>query len=175
MEYNLTDERVQIENLQKMLRFLWLVTGEEAYEVGVSGVYGEGTEQAVRAFQQKNGLPVTGVVDLATWNRISTEYERLRFLGESPLGIRPFPTDRDAVVPGGERSDLVYILQIMLNTLDVLYDFGYVPISGYYDRGTAEAVRKFQEINGLANRSGTVDRMTWNALAEEFNNALSYD
>ncbi len=175
MEFNLTDDRVLIENLQKMLRLIWLVTGENDYEVGVSGVYGEGTENAIRAFQQRNNLPVTGVVDLATWTAISAEYDRLSFLGESPLGITPFLPERNAIVRSGERSDLVYIIQIMLNTLDVLYDFGYVPISGFYESGTADAVRKFQEINALPSPSGAVDRLTWNAMAEAYNNALDYD
>ena len=175
MEYNLTEDRVLIENLQKMLRFLWLVTGEDAYEVGVSGVYGEGTENAVRSFQQKNRLPVTGVVDLDTWNAIVEEYSRLSLYGESPLGISPFPKGREDAVRSGERSDLVYIIQIMLNTLDVVYDFGYVPISGLFDRETAAAVGKFQEINGLPSPKGTVDRLTWNAMAQEYNNALGYE
>jgi len=175
MEFDLTDNRVLIENLQKMLRYIWLVTSEDAYEVGVSGVYGEGTENAIRAFQQRNNLPVTGVVDLTTWNAISEAYDRLLFLGESPLGIRPFLPERNAIVRSGERSDLVYIIQIMLNTLDVVYDFGYIPISGFFDQGTADAVRKFQEINALPSPAGAVDRLTWNALAEEYNNALSYD
>lgn len=175
MEFNLTDDRVLIENLQKMLRLIWLVTGEDAYEVGVSGVYGEGTETAVRAFQQRNNLPVTGVVDLTTWNAIFEEYNRLLFLSESPLGITPFSSDRNTVVRSGERSDLVYIIQIMLNTLDVLYDFGYIPVSGFYDQATGAAVRKFQEINALPTPSGSVDRLTWNAMAEAYNNALSYD
>lgn len=174
MEYNLTDDRVLIENLQKMLRLIWIVTGEEAYEVGISGVYGEGTENAVRYFQQKNNLPVTGVVDLVTWNGIVEEYNRLSLYGVPPLGIRPFLQEGDAQVSGGERSDLVYVIQIMLNTLDVLYDFGYVPISGYYDPSTENAVRKFREINGLS-PSGAVDRLTWNLMAEAYNNALNYD
>ena len=174
MEFNLTDDRVLIENLQKMLRFLWLVTGEAQYEVGISGVYGEGTENAVRYFQQSNGLPVTGMVDLATWTSISEEYDRLSFYGEPPFGITPFLPERNTIVRSGERSDLVYIIQIMLNTLDVLYDFGYVPISGLYDRETAAAVRKIQEINGLPSPVGAVDRLTWNVMAEEYNNALRY-
>jgi peptidoglycan hydrolase-like protein with peptidoglycan-binding domain len=42
--------------------------------VAVDGTYGPQTANAVRAFQQIFSLPVTGVVDLATWYRISNIY-----------------------------------------------------------------------------------------------------
>ena len=38
--------------------------------VPVDGVFGETTDQAVRLFQEGLGLPVTGVVDEETWQRI---------------------------------------------------------------------------------------------------------
>lgn len=42
--------------------------------VTVDGIYGPGTAAAVREFQSVFGLPVTGVVDYATWYRISEIY-----------------------------------------------------------------------------------------------------
>jgi peptidoglycan hydrolase-like protein with peptidoglycan-binding domain len=42
--------------------------------IAVDGAYGPQTANAVRAFQQIFSLPVTGVVDLATWYRISNIY-----------------------------------------------------------------------------------------------------
>src|SRR5262249_19566428 len=35
--------------------------------IGVDGGFGGGTETAVRGFQETHALPVTGVVDAATW------------------------------------------------------------------------------------------------------------
>jgi peptidoglycan hydrolase-like protein with peptidoglycan-binding domain len=43
-------------------------------KVSVDGVYGQGTANAVRAFQRIFNLPVTGVVDLPTWYKISQIY-----------------------------------------------------------------------------------------------------
>ena len=37
---------------------------------GVDGVYGSTTEEAVRAFQRNNGLPETGIADVATQERV---------------------------------------------------------------------------------------------------------
>lgn len=42
--------------------------------VAVDGTYGQNTANAVRAFQQIFNLPVTGVVDMATWYKISQIY-----------------------------------------------------------------------------------------------------
>ena len=39
------------------------------------GVYGERTLEAVMRFQREAGLPVTGVVDQATWDALSHLYE----------------------------------------------------------------------------------------------------
>lgn len=43
-------------------------------EVRVDGIYGEGTQRAVREFQRIFGLPVTGVIDYPTWYRIQDIY-----------------------------------------------------------------------------------------------------
>lgn len=175
MQFNLADDRVVVENLQKMLRTIFLITGDTNYEIGVSGVYGEGTINAVRYFQQSHHLPVIGIVDLPTWIAIADEYDRLSLFGNPPRGIAPFPYVQNTVVKSGERSDLVTIIQLILNTLTVLYDFAHVPISGFYDASTADAVRKFQDINALPSPAGAVDRLTWNMLAEEYNHTVNYD
>ena len=41
----------------------------------LDGVFGPETQQAVRAFQSLQGLPVTGQVDTATWNALYNAYE----------------------------------------------------------------------------------------------------
>ena len=50
--------------------------------VRVDGVYGPATQQAVRAFQQIFGLPVTGVVDYNTWYEISNIYVAVTRIAE---------------------------------------------------------------------------------------------
>lgn len=42
--------------------------------VAVDGIYGPGTARSVEAFQNIFGLPQTGVVDFATWYKISHIY-----------------------------------------------------------------------------------------------------
>ena len=42
--------------------------------VGKCGVFDEATEGAVRTFQRISGMPETGCVDAATWNRLAEEF-----------------------------------------------------------------------------------------------------
>ncbi len=50
--------------------------------VAVDGIYGLQTAAAVRAFQQIFNLPVTGIVDLATWYKISQIYVAVTRIAE---------------------------------------------------------------------------------------------
>ena len=46
------------------------------------GIYGSGTANAVREFQSIFGLPQTGVVDFATWYKISHIYVGITRIAE---------------------------------------------------------------------------------------------
>lgn len=60
----------------------------------IDGVYGAGTENAVRAFQQSFGLPATGVTDENTWYRIIYIYTAVTRLAElTSEGERPVSDD----------------------------------------------------------------------------------
>lgn len=50
--------------------------------VTADGIYGEGTRQAVEAFQRVFDLPVTGVVDYPTWYKISEIYVAVSRIAE---------------------------------------------------------------------------------------------
>ena len=43
---------------------------QRALDITDDGIFGPQTEAALRAFQARNGLPVTGVVDAATWSQL---------------------------------------------------------------------------------------------------------
>jgi peptidoglycan hydrolase-like protein with peptidoglycan-binding domain len=50
--------------------------------ISADGIYGPKTEEAVKAFQRIFHLPVTGVVDYATWYKISQVYVGVTRIGE---------------------------------------------------------------------------------------------
>lgn len=51
-------------------------------KIAVDGVFGEGTAEAVRAFQQVFRLPANGIVDLPTWYKISGLYVAVSRIAE---------------------------------------------------------------------------------------------
>ncbi|WP_323351494.1 peptidoglycan-binding protein [Leptolyngbya sp. CCNP1308] len=64
----------------------------------VSGIYDQTTQNAVREFQRVNGLPVTGIVDAATWQALYRATAPPTPLPEPSPDPSPDPTDPP---PGG--------------------------------------------------------------------------
>lgn len=163
--YDSTDREMRTRILQRMLRAL------AESDVRESGQYDEATREAVRRFQRMRGYPATGIADRRTWEEMSRLY-RERAADAMIEGIRPFVGRERRIYPR-ERSDLVMILQLILNELRIRYDgFGPIPLSGIYDEMTEEAVREFQRIN-LLPTDGITDARTWNRMARQYNDVLT--
>ena len=162
--YDSTDREMRTRILQRMLRAL------AESDVRESGQYDEATREAVRRFQRMRGYPATGIADRRTWEEMSRLYrERTEKLVTE--GIRPFVGADRRIYPR-ERSDLVMILQLILNELRSRYDgFGPIPLSGIYDEMTEGAVREFQRIN-LLPMDGVTDARTWNRMVRQYNDVV---
>lgn len=161
------DPRTEIYELQTMLRLL-SGTDPSIPNVNPDGIFGPETEKAVLAFQISAGLPPTGIVDFGTWTAITNAYRNTQRLTARGLAFFPFPSG-DYTVGKRERSDLVYLIQIMLSGIDVVYDlFDDVTINGVYDEKTEAAVRSFQRIHRLS-ETGVVNGDTWDRLALDHN------
>ena len=161
------DRRAEIYEMQTMLRLL-SQTDPLIPNVNPDGIFGPETEKAVLAFQVGAGLPPTGIVDFGTWTALTNAYRNALSLTRRGLAIFPFPGG-DYTVGKGEQSDLVYIIQLILSGIDVVYDiFDEIDISGIFDQKTEDAVRIFQRINRLP-ETGVVDSATWDRLALDHN------
>ena len=166
------NEREAIRNLQRYLRQL-AYFDETLGEIPIDGIFDSATEQALRAFQEREGLPATGRADLESWERLFAAYRRSLEDTAPPRQIAHFPRLPESyTVEVGEAQFLVSVIQNALRELSVVYDdLGDVPLSGEYDEATARAVRVFQEKHGLP-ATGGVDRRTWNALADAYNRSF---
>lgn len=133
-----------------------------------TGVYDSRTAEAVRQLQKIAGIPQTGLVDYTTWKILCDAAGQIRDQNGSTAPIYPFShIGKGQKVCAGERSDTVYIIQIMLRALTG-YDFEDIPVDGIYGEKTEEAIKEFQRMNALP-PSGEVGRETWDRLADSYN------
>lgn len=162
-------ERTAIQNLQRYLRRIAL-SDSRIPTVPIDGIFDSQTTEALSEFQRLYGLPVTGRADKGTWERLYTEYNRLRQEEDRLLAPDLFPRVPPNYTPVlGEEHIFISLLQIVLNELRTVYDsLPLLTVTGIFDEETQGAVAEFQRISGLR-ESGTPDRNTWNRISEEYN------
>lgn len=143
--------------------------------VYIDGTYDENTERAVKIFQQIYGIPATGKVDLTTWEALVNEYQlcTIRTGEVDPNKVSFFPNN-NYIVKLGDKNDVVYIIQILLNNIGKQYKRDEIKVTGTYDAKTEEAIKMFQKTNKLE-ITGIVDVETWNALTHINNTCRLYE
>lgn len=162
------DERTAVSYIQSCLYQLSF-SNPDIPPVVIDGIWDEQTEMSLRAFQKKYGLPVTGVADLATWELLRDVTNISQSLHSPTRPILVFPRYPEGYVWDSQSSPAhIGILQYVLRELSTEYFFDGLQLSGVYDSATRNAVLSFQKKNGLT-QSGTVDRTTWNTIAEQYN------
>jgi peptidoglycan hydrolase-like protein with peptidoglycan-binding domain len=122
----------------------------------VDGIFGPLTETATKQFQQQAALPVTGVVDEATWAAL-------------PTG-NPMP-----VLSEGSSGAAVRSLQeVLTNGAAGLWETTPKGVDGTFGANTVASVRAFQTWARL-DADGIVGQKTWDAAtALEFMVGLQY-
>ena len=140
--------------------------------VPLSGIFDSATVDAVERFQGYYGLPVTGIVDTATWNIISKIYtETVASLPEGYQG------QNAKLYPGyflslGMRDDNVRDLQTYLALIGRnINAIPEIPVTGYYGEQTENAVSTLQRLYGIT-VSGAVGPVTWATIAREYDNLI---
>ena len=143
--------------------------GVEVPRLKIDGVYGDETREAVRIFQALMGIPVTGIVDIITWNLLYSEYTAALYQNGRAEGIFPFEEGlTQGVLSPDESSNIVYILQILLETVSLYYDeMVQQSITGIFDEVTEENLKAFQRQNNIP-ETGVLDKLTWNVLARAY-------
>ncbi|MBQ4437030.1 MAG: peptidoglycan-binding protein [Clostridia bacterium] len=118
------------------------------YTKAVDGIYGSGTVAAVRAFQAASGLKADGIAGPKTMAKLNEG-------GGAPAETQPAPVPGPDELRHGSRGEAVKALQSALKKL------GYYTktVDGIYGKGTASAVRAFQQAKGL-DATGNADSRT---------------
>lgn len=108
------------------------------YTIAVDGIYGSGTERAVRHFQRINGLGKTGVADNAT--------QQLLYSSSAKAADSAVADGYKLLSRSSKYHPAVVPLQRRLKALG--YAVG--SADGYFGSRTYRAVREFQKRNGLS-------------------------
>ena len=134
--------------------------------VTIDGIYGPATTDAVRQVQRTFDLPITGNVDLPTWDIMYRTYQG--FLATIPFkyiegNVLPYP---GVPLRLGSESDSVKVLQEYINYISNFYpEISAVTPTGYFGMQTQRAVVALQNLFGIE-PSGTVAAPTWNAITD---------
>lgn len=127
----------------------------------------------MRAFQQFYGLTVDGLVGKLTWNKIYEVYTGI-------INGLLAPTERPGTYPGaplriGSTGRAVKEVQYYLYLMSAYYtEIPVIAFDGIYGTATAEAVRAYQRLFGLA-VDGVVGPATWNSIYNQFSTLRNVD
>ena len=155
-----------VRSLQTMLR---IIAENDDLQPSVipDGIYGPQTVTAVSTFQRRNGLPITGVTDEETWDRIVAAYEPA-WIAVGPVQPLEIILEPRQVIRQGERNPNIYLVQAMLIVLAESYQSITAPaVTGILDIPTANALSQFQVLT-LLPATGELDRETWKNLALQY-------
>jgi peptidoglycan hydrolase-like protein with peptidoglycan-binding domain len=123
---------------------------------GVDGIFGPGTESAVRAYQRSRGLPVTGRADAATLNTLARRAPPVIRSGSSPRTRR----HGAGGLARGAAGEAVKELQAALMRAGITVPGG---ADGAFGPATEAALKTYQRRVGLP-ATGRADAATMNRL-----------
>ena len=152
-----------VRSLQTMLR---VIAENDDLQPSVipDGIYGPQTVTAVSTFQRRNGLPITGIADQDTWDRIVAAYEPA-LIAVGPVQPLEIILEPRQIIRQGEANPNIYLVQAMLIVLSQAYGSITAPeVTGVLDSPTANALTDLQLL-ALLPATGELDRETWKNLA----------
>ena len=137
--------------------------------VAYDGSFGPATADAVRSFQGTYSLPVTGIVDRLTWDRMeNVYYGYVRELDYEFRVGRILPYPGRIITAGTEGSD-VRVLQEYLNYIASAYpDIPRVNVDGVYGPATEAQVQAFRQLFNMPSESRRVTAPLWAAIANVY-------
>ncbi|WP_407385314.1 peptidoglycan-binding protein [Ruminococcus sp.] len=141
-----------------------------------TSVFDSNTEESVKAFQRIFNLTPDGVVGKATWYKIKQIYaavKRLSELTSEGLTIPEIERVFRSELKIGDSGVEVEALQYYLAFLGYFYpQLPPIPITGFFDELTRDAVYSFQNAYGLP-ITGTIDLSTYYTIEREYRAAVA--
>ena len=155
-----------IRSLQTMLRVI-SEDDPRLPTVVPDGIYGPTTMNSVTAFQRLYGLPITGVTDQETWDKVVSVYE-LALISVGPAEPIEIILQPGEIFRLGDSNAYIYLLQSILIQLSTENPKIIAPThNGVFDNPTSEALSAFQLLAGIP-VTGEMDKNTWKYLVRHF-------
>ena len=160
-----------VRSLQYMLNQL-AIHNDRLTRLAVDGIFGERTLEAVMVFQRENRLPVTGTVDLATWNTIRDAYFQAELLHGFPPALNVLPNGAYTAAEG-QTCEVLRIVQAMFGSLTkVMSNFSPCQMNCCNDGETYQNIREVQRLSGLP-VTGVLDRSTWAYMVQLYQTLIT--
>ncbi len=144
--------------------------------VPANGIYGESTTAAVRTFQSVFNLPVTGVVNKATWYNIKYIFTAVKHLAEltsEGLSVEEIENLWGENLRQGDYGQRVRSLAYYLNTISYFNpEIPTVNSNGVFNEAMDNQVKTFERFYGL-NPDGIVDFRTWQLINQIYMDILN--
>ena len=143
-------ENNEVLELQKRLQAEKLLTAKP------NGYFGKATEQALKNYQKKNKIKVTGINDAATRKVLNKTTAPVTVITAPVVKTQYFFTK---TLKYGNENNEVLQLQLRLQAEKLLT----AKPNGYFGKGTLQAVKDYQKLNNLK-VTGNLDAATREAL-----------
>ena len=155
-----------IQSLQYMLNQL-AIHHPKLLRLATDGVFDERTLEAVMVFQREYSLPVTGTVDITTWEAIRDAYARAELFYGDPPPLNVLPSGSYTAGEGAEGEPMLIVQAMFTSLTKKVTNFRPCPMNSRNDGQTLENLRIVQGLAGLP-VTGVLDRATWSFLVQMY-------
>ena len=153
-----------VRSLQSMLDQL-AIHDPKLVRLAVDGIFGEHTLEAVMVFQREYHEPVTGVVDLDTWEAIRQAYIKVELLYGTPPALNVLPNGGYTAEEGAESEPVLIVQAMFVSLAKKVTNFKSCEMNGCNDGNTHANICAVQGLAGLP-VTGVLDRATWSFLVQ---------
>lgn len=157
-----------IRNLQHFLRLISYYYNTVPAVIP-DGIFSPQTKESVMGFQKTFSLPITGVADFDTWEKIIKVFNEISEYEEEALSPLVFPATNFFINPGESPLSL-YIIHSMLYSLSTIFkNLGNFSITGTHDEFSVNFIKLLQKLFNLE-ANGIIDKKTFNMISALYNN-----
>ncbi len=168
--YIQNDTAAAIRRIQDYLFEIHLYEGI-SYIAPRDGIYGNTTREAVREFQSRSKLPMTGIVDLVTFEALRDTARK--YSEENARDTHLYSPQGFPLRPGSRGADIDVLHALLRSIAEYERDLPPVPRTSYYSEETAVAIRYMQKKFQIQ-EDGIVSAMLFKRLEDDLAASRSF-